>query len=104
MLKGVHNSLISKGIHRGIPNETKIEIEEKNTQTDEPLQERTWRSFCLTTDKGAVIYFGQLFFSTILVGLCSVMLWKADGECSQSSSYINILSFLAGKLLSSVVQ
>tara|TARA_R110000782_G_scaffold47191_1_gene103881 strand:- start:194 stop:517 length:324 start_codon:yes stop_codon:yes gene_type:complete len=98
-----HSSLISKGINR--VNETKIDIEEKETHTEKEKEEddRTWRSMCLSTNKHAVIYFGQLTFSLSLVALCSVMLIKANGDCSQSGNYINILSFLAGKMLSTVV-
>tara|TARA_R110000772_G_C13222865_1_gene432015 strand:+ start:498 stop:806 length:309 start_codon:yes stop_codon:yes gene_type:complete len=95
-----HKALISTEGQRNNPViEQKIDIVSENIVD----KKTTWRSGCITTDKNAVIYFGQLFFSTILVCLCSVMLIRADGDCSASSSYINILSFLAGKLLSTVV-
>lgn len=95
-----HKELLSKGVKRVERVEQKIDIE---VEVEKVEDERTWKSFCLSTNKNAVIYFGQLFFSLSLVGLCSVMLIKADGNCAESSNYINILSFLAGKLLSTVV-
>jgi hypothetical protein len=62
-----------------------------------------WVSCCLHTDRQAVVYIGQMLFSGVLVGLCGVMLARADGACEQSSPYLNLLSFLAGKILATVV-
>jgi hypothetical protein len=66
-------------------------------------QERArWVSCCLTTDKQAVVYFGQLSFSFSVLIFCCTMLVLADGDCNKSSPYIGLISFLLGKLLSSV--
>ena len=62
-----------------------------------------WRSCCIQTDRQAVVYIGQMIFSGALIGLCGVMLVRADGDCSVSSPYISLLSFLAGKVLATVV-
>lgn len=67
-------------------------------------QERTvWRSFCIESDRQATVYFGQLAVSFAVLGFCAVMLLKADGDCSQSSPYVGLISFILGKALSSVV-
>ena len=62
-----------------------------------------WVSCCIETDKGAVIYFGQLAFSFCVLAFCCVMLITSNGECNKSSPYISLVSFLLGKLLSTVV-
>ena len=73
---------------------------------DHPQQQevevRLWRSCCLETDKSAVVYIGQLVFSFTVLGFSAIMLMKANGDCEQSSPYIGLISFLLGKLLSSV--
>jgi hypothetical protein len=62
-----------------------------------------WESCCLRADRGVIVYAGQMLFSAALIALCSVMLFEADGDCSKSSPYISLLSFLAGKVLASIV-
>jgi hypothetical protein len=62
-----------------------------------------WVSCCVETDRQAVVYIGQMVFSASLIGLCAIMLVRADGDCSVSSPYISLLSFLAGKVLATVV-
>ena len=74
-------------------------IEQKPQQEQEV---RLWRSCCLETDKSAVVYIGQLVFSFTVLGFSAIMLMKANGDCEQSSPYIGLISFLLGKLLSSV--
>jgi hypothetical protein len=61
-----------------------------------------WTSCCVEVDRGAAVYLGQMAFSAALIALCAVMLAKAEGSCDKSSPYISLLSFLAGKVLSSV--
>ena len=63
----------------------------------------TWQSCCITADKQATVYFGQLAFSFAVLSFSSVMLVIADGDCNKSSPYIGLISFLLGKLLSNVV-
>ena len=77
----------------------------KVIESPQPTQEvevRLWRSCCLETDKSAVVYIGQLVFSFTVLGFSAIMLMKANGDCEQSSPYIGLISFLLGKLLSSV--
>ena len=62
-----------------------------------------WQSCCLQTDRHAVAYFGQLSISMVILAFSFIMLIAADGECNKSSPYIGLISFLMGKLLSSVV-
>jgi hypothetical protein len=63
---------------------------------------RTWRSCCLETDRQATVYIGQLVFAFSVLGFSAIMLVKSNGDCEQSSPYIGLISFLLGKLLSSV--
>jgi len=80
-------------------------VEHKQFIEQKPQQEqevRLWRSCCLETDKSAVVYIGQLVFSFSVLGFSAIMLMKANGDCEQSSPYIGLISFLLGKLLSSV--
>jgi hypothetical protein len=68
------------------------------------LENRTiWSSCCLRTDKTVVIYLSQLAFAFSVLGFSCTMLVASDGNCEQSSPYFSLISFLMGKLLSSVV-
>ena len=71
--------------------------------THDLQEEVTWKSCCLSTDRQALVYFGQLSFSLTIVGISTAMLILADGDCNKSSPYISLLSFLLGKILSQVV-
>ena len=62
-----------------------------------------WVSCCVETDRQAVVYIGQMAFAAGIVTLCAIMLVRADGNCDKSSPYISLLSFLAGKVLATVV-
>ena len=62
-----------------------------------------WVSCCVETDRQTVVYIGQMLFSAGLISLCAVMLVRVDGNCDKSSPYISLLSFLAGKVLATVV-
>ena len=64
--------------------------------------DRTWRSCCLKTDRQATVYIGQLVFSFSVLGFSAMMLVMADGDCNKSSPYIGLISFLMGKLLSTI--
>ena len=75
----------------------KIQVKE---QEDDPRL--IWNSCCLKTDRQAVVYFGQLSFSFAVLAFSGAMLVVADGDCNKSSPYIGLISFLLGKLLSTV--
>ena len=80
-----------------------IDLEGKGLVSEPPPQnDRPWRSCCLETDRRAVIYYGQLGFAFSVFAFSGAMLVLADGDCNRSSPYIGLISFLLGKLLSSV--
>ena len=66
-------------------------------------KKEVWESFCIRTNPHAIAYFGQLLISIIILAFSFIMLIKANGNCEQSSPYIGLISFLMGKLLSSVM-
>ena len=77
--------------------------EEKNGKSVDSPKKEVWESCCLKTSPHAIAYFGQLSISILILGFSFIMLIKANGSCEQSSPYIGLISFLMGKLLSSVV-
>lgn len=76
-------------------------MDEVNLEVKE--ERHGWKSCCFELDSHMVAYVGQFVFSMSVLGFCSVMLIKANGSCEQSSSYINIISFMMGKILSTVM-
>ena len=74
----------------------KIEVEDIKENKKE-----VWESCCIRTNPHAIAYIGQLIISVIILAFSFIMLIKANGSCEQSS--IGLISFLMGKLLSSVV-
>ena len=69
-------------------------------EIQEPI---VWNSCCLRTDKKAVVYLSQILFAFCVLAFSCMMLIQSDGDCEQSSPYFSLISFLMGKLLSSVV-
>ena len=80
-----------------------IEVKQIDIENDIPANAEVWRSCCFNLDGHCIAYAGQFIFTMSVLGFCSVMLVKANGSCEQSSSYINIISFMMGKILSSVM-
>ena len=76
------------------------EIQQKEVSEN---KKEVWESFCIRTNPHAIAYFGQLLISIIILAFSFIMLIKANGNCEQSSPYIGLISFLMGKLLSSVM-
>ena len=66
-------------------------------------KELVWTSCCIRSNPHAMAYIGQLLISIIILAFSFIMLIKANGNCEQSSPYIGLISFLMGKLLSSVM-
>ena len=112
----IHRALSSRG-HRLPPqppsrhitvyqptpqNSPRQELPQQELPQPSGSERKRWVSCCLETDRQAVIYFGQLFFSFSVLTFCCVMLYTADGDCNRSSPYIGLISFLLGKLLSAV--
>jgi len=78
-----------------IPMNDEVESKDNNNKD-------SWKSCCLTTDRQAVVYIGQILFSFAVLSFSGLMLYNADGSCEKSSPYIGLISFLLGKILSSV--
>ena len=66
-------------------------------------KKEVWESCCIRTNPHAIAYIGQVSISILILVFSFIMLIKADGSCEKSSPYIGLISFLMGKLLSSVV-
>jgi len=80
-----------------------IEIKQNDKNIiDDDDDNKVWRSCCFNLNSHCVSYAGQFIFSMSVLGFCAVMLIRADGSCEKSSSYINIISFMMGKILSSI--
>jgi len=62
-----------------------------------------WESCCLRTDRHMMAYIGQFIFSMSVLGFCTIMIIRANGDCNNTAPYVSIISFLMGKILSSVV-
>jgi hypothetical protein len=75
----------------------------ENNDTPSPKEKVIWRSCCFQLDPKGVAYAGQFTISMTVLGISTYMLLKADGDCNQSSPYIGLISFLLGKILSTVV-
>lgn len=76
--------------------------ETKETTKNSDNDNDSWKSCCLRTDRQMVVYIGQILFSFAVLSFSGVMLYVADGSCEKSSPYIGLISFLLGKILSSV--
>lgn len=78
---------------------------DRENQIYNPPQEHVqegWRSCCFTLNPHGVAYAGQFIFAMSVLFFCCLMLINADGDCNKSSAYIGLISFLMGKLLSTV--
>lgn len=79
-----------------------IKQNEKDIDIDIDDPNKVWRSCCFNLNSHCVSYAGQFIFSMSTLFFCAYMLVRANGSCEQSSSYINIISFMLGKILSSI--
>lgn len=66
-------------------------------------EDRTWNSCCLKSDRKALVFFSQLSVSAAVLAFSCFMLFYADGNCEKSSGHFSTVSFILGKLLSSVI-
>ena len=80
--------------------ETLSKIIHINDKKEEPPE---WRSCCLTVDKNAMMYLTQSLLSVMVLAFSASMLVYADGDCDKSSPYIGLISFILGKILSTVI-
>ena len=79
--------------------ETLSKIIHSNKKEEPP----EWRSCCLTVDKNAMVYLTQSLLSVMVLAFSASMLVYADGDCDKSSPYIGLISFILGKILSTVI-
>lgn len=78
-----------------------IQEEKGVKQVDSPKRE-VWRSCCLETDPHAIAYISQISISILILGFSFVMLVSSNGSCEKSSPYIGLISFILGRVLSTV--
>ena len=83
--------------------ENKELIQHQIIVQDEKDKKEVWESCCIRTNPHAIAYIGQICISSLINGFSFIMLIKADWSCEKSSTYIGLIIFLMGKLLSSVV-
>lgn len=85
--------------------ENKLEVRTLINENDikDNNKKDIWESCCLRTDRHMVAYIGQFIFSMSVLAFCAIMIIRARGDCNNVSPYVSIISFLMGKLLSSVV-
>ena len=84
--------------------DNKLEVRTLINENDiKDNKKEVWESCCLRTNPHAIAYIGQIIISLIILAFSFIMLIKADGHCEKSSAYIGLISFLMGKLLSSVM-
>ena len=85
-------------LHSHLPNPVN-----ENNDTPSKKEKVIWKSCCFQLDPRGVAYAGQFTISMTVLGISTYMLLKADGDCNKSSPYIGLISFLLGKILSTVV-
>jgi hypothetical protein len=78
-------------------NEVLYEIKE------EKKEQKVWKSCCLELSPQGVAYFGQFLTTGFVLSISTYFLIQADGDCNKSSPYIGLISFVMGKILSSVI-
>ena len=60
--------------------------------------ETTWRSCCLTVDKRALLYFGQMGVGILIIAFCISMLIM-DDSCNSFARYSPLLTLVVGIML-----
>ena len=60
--------------------------------------ETTWRSCCLTVDKRALLYFGQMGVGILIISFCISMLIM-DDSCDSFARYSPLLTLVVGIML-----
>ena len=94
----VHQSLTRVGNKPSVVIPVIQEEEEQCTQ-----QPDVWRSCCFQLSPNGVAFGGQLTVTIIVLAISTLMLVKADGDCNRSAPYFSMISFMLGKILSSVI-
>ena len=84
--------------------ENKLEIRTLINETDiKDNKKEMWESCCVRTNPHAIAYIGQLLISILILTFSFIQLIYSEGDCNRSAPYIGLISFLMGKLLSSVM-
>ena len=78
-------------------------IQEEEEQCTQPPTQDVWRSCCFQLSPAGVAFGGQLTVTIIVLAISTLMLVKADGDCNKSAPYFSMISFMLGKILSSVI-
>ena len=91
-------------IESSMNEENKLEVRTLINENDiKDNKKDVWESCCLRTDRHMIAYIGQFVFSMSVLAFCAIMIIRAQGDCNNVSPFVSIISFLMGKLLSSVV-
>lgn len=84
--------------------------EEKKTEVTYTIENndnngniKTWRSMCLTVDKTMTVYIIQFIITLFILSFSAYMLSRSEYNCERSSPYINLIMFILGKVLASVM-
>jgi len=90
---------------KSMNDEKKLEIVTLTNEnnTNDTKKELVWESCCLRINSHAFAYIGQLLISILILTFSFIQLIYSDGDCNKSAPYIGLISFLMGKLLSSVM-
>ncbi len=75
----------------------------ENDIKENKKDDNIWESCCLRTDRHMIAYIGQFIFSMSVLAFSCIMISNSEGQCDRISPFVSIISFLMGKLLSSVV-
>ena len=78
-----------------------IPVEDNEEQPTPPPD--VWRSCCFQLSPPGVAYCGQFTVTVMVLAISTYMLIRADGDCNKSSPFIGLISFMLGKILSSVI-
>ena len=73
----------------------KIEVDNQERKF---AHETTWRSCCLTVDKRALLYFGQMGVGILIIAFCVAMLIQ-NQDCATFSRYSPLLTLVVGIML-----
>ena len=80
-----------------------IEEEPENGVPVPIHQLKIWRSCCLVADKKMIVYLSQMMFALMILLFSCFQLTKYSDQFNIASPYYSLISFILGKLLSSIV-
>lgn len=83
--------------------EKKTEVTYTIDNNDNNGNIKTWRSMCITVDKTMTVYIIQFIITLFILSFSAYMLAHSEFDCVKSSPYINLIMFILGKVLASVM-